>query len=340
MKVSSTWWSLFWLLALAVSFDAPAAQPSLTITAAQLLANDRPGPANESSQTLTVTGIRTSTTTHGTATFANGAVTYVPDAGFVGAAVLFYTACDNGTTNGQPDPKCSETTITVNVIANSPPSANSLALTTAENSPIALNLTATDPDGDSINYVILAQPNHGTLTGTAPALTYVPAPSFNGLDSFTFAANDGQNQSATATVNITVTEVNDPPVPQPDRMTVAAGQPVTVATSFLLANDVAGPFNESNQTLTVTSATAGAATHGTVSLSGAGVTYTPDPGFTGTSVIPYTVCDNGTTNGQPDPRCANSTLSIVLNRPPVANAQAAQAIRCSTPFSPRHCMAP
>jgi RHS repeat-associated protein len=329
MKDRINGWCLFCLLALGPTLEAVAAQPSLTITTQQLLANDRPGPANESSQTLTVTAIRTTTATHGTATFANGAVTYVPDAGFVGVGVFFYTACDNGTTNGQPDPRCSETTVTVNVIANSPPSANSLALSTRENSPIALNLTASDPDGDSINYVIVAQPNHGSLTGTAPALTYVPAPNFNGLDSFTFAANDGENQSASATVNITVTEVNDPPVPQPDRITVATGKPEVVPTSFLLANDVAGPFNESNQTLTVTAATAGAATHGTVTLSAAGVTYTPDPGFAGTSVIPYTVCDNGTTNGQPDPRCSDSTLTIVLNGPPVANAQAAQVIRTS-----------
>jgi RHS repeat-associated protein len=327
MKTTNAGWYGFWLLALAGAFQAAGAQSSLTVTTQQLLANDRPGPANESSQTLTVTGIRTAANTHGTATFANGTVTYVPDTGFSGSAVLFYTACDNGTTNGQPDPRCSETTITINVIVDHPPSANALALTTAENSPIALTLTATDPDNDALNYVILTQPNHGTLTGTAPALTYVPAPSFTGTDSFTYAANDGQEQSAAATVNITVTEVNDPPVPEPDRITVSAGQPAVVPTSFLLANDVAGPFNESNQTLTVSSVTAGAATHGTVTLTAAGVTYTPDAGFTGTSIIPYTVCDNGTTNGQPDPRCSNSTLTIVLNSPPVANAQSAQVIR-------------
>ena len=127
MKEKIIGWCSFWLVALAASLDAAAAQPSLTITTQQLLANDRPGPANESSQTLTVTGIRTTAATHGTATFENNTVTFVPDAGFAGAAVFFYTACDNGTTNGQPDPKCSETTITVNVIANRPPAANSLA---------------------------------------------------------------------------------------------------------------------------------------------------------------------------------------------------------------------
>jgi RHS repeat-associated protein len=328
MRTANARWYLLWLLAVVPVMQA-GAQASLTVTAQQLLANDRPGPANESSQTLAVTGIRTTSATHGTATFANGAVTYVPDVGFSGSAVLFYTACDNGTTNGQPDPRCSETTITINVIVDHPPTANALALTTAENSPVALTLTATDPDNDALNYVIVTQPNHGTLTGTAPALTYVPAPSFSGSDSFSYAANDGQEQSAPATVSITVTEVNDPPVPEPDRITVPAGQPAVVPTSFLLANDVAGPFNESNQTLTVTSATAGAATHGTVTLTAAGVTYTPDAGFTGTSIIPYTVCDNGTTNGQPDPRCSDSTLTIVLNSPPVANAQTAKVIRTS-----------
>ena len=76
----------------------------MTFTAAQLLANDDPGPANEEPQTLTITGVRTTAASHGTATFANGVISYVPEAGFFGSASLFYTACDNGATNGQPDP--------------------------------------------------------------------------------------------------------------------------------------------------------------------------------------------------------------------------------------------
>ena len=91
---------------------AAAVTPTLTITVAELLANDRPGPANESTQSLTVTGLTTGAATHGTATLANGIVTYTPDAGFVGTAVITYTACDNGTTDGQPDPRCSDGTIT------------------------------------------------------------------------------------------------------------------------------------------------------------------------------------------------------------------------------------
>jgi len=261
MKNNSAWLVVIGSCAIGASLGARAAAaatvtaPSLTITAQQLLANDRPGPANESAQTLTITGVRTTAASHGTATFASGVVTYTPDPGFFGSAVLFYTACDNGTTNGQPDPLCSETTITLSVVANRPPITTSQSLVTPEDLPVGVTLTATDPDGDPVNFVILTPPSHGVLTGTAPALTYVPAPNYHGGDAFTFAANDGTDQSFGTIVTLTITEVNDPPVPTPDRKTVGAGQPVIVPTSFLLSNDVAGPFDETGQTLTVTAAT-------------------------------------------------------------------------------------
>ena len=96
------WAFLFSVLAGAAG--AQAVPPTLTFTAQQLLANDDPGPANEEPQTLTITGVRTTAASHGTATLTNGVISYVPEAGFFGSASLFYTACDNGVTNGTPDP--------------------------------------------------------------------------------------------------------------------------------------------------------------------------------------------------------------------------------------------
>ena len=301
--------------------------PALTFTAGQLLGNDHPGPPNESVQLLTITSVRTGADSHGTATLANGVVTYTPDEGFVGTAVIFYTACDNGTTNGQVDPRCSETAISINVIANLAPAANSQSVAAAEDSSGTVTLTASDPNGDPVHFTIVTPPSHGALTGTAPALTYVPAPNFHGLDTFTFAANDGFDQSAPATVAITVTEVNDPPAPQPDLTIVGAGSPATLPTAFLLTNDARGPFDEASQTLTVTAVTAGAGSHGTASLSAGVVTYTPDSGFVGAAVFAYTICDNGTTNGLADPRCTDSTLTFVLNGHPVAQGQSAETTR-------------
>jgi len=313
--------------AVATIQGTPADPPALTFTAAQLLANDRPGPANESAESLTITSVRTGANSHGTVTFANGIVTYTPDEGFSGTAVIFYTACDNGTTNGQGDPRCSETAISINVVANRAPAASSQSVALAEDASATITLTASDPDGDPIHFTIVTPPSHGTLTGTAPALTYVPAPNFHGLDTFTFAANDGTDQSAPATVALTVTEVNDSPAPQPDLTTVGAATLITLPTAFLLTNDAAGPFDEAGQTLTVTSVTAGAGSHGTVSLSAGVVTYTPDPGFLGAAVIAYTVCDNGTMNGVAESRCVDSTLTIVLNGRPVAQGQSAETTR-------------
>ena len=56
------------------------------------------------------------------------------------------------------------------------------------------------------------RPANGTLSGVAPNLTYTPNANYNGPDSFAFFAADGQSVSALATVTITVTPVNDPPV--------------------------------------------------------------------------------------------------------------------------------
>ena len=55
-------------------------------------------------------------------------------------------------------------------------------------------------------------PAHGTLSGTAPTSRTRPAADYNGPDSFTFSVSDGSLTSATATVSITVTAVDDPPV--------------------------------------------------------------------------------------------------------------------------------
>ena len=95
---------------------------------------------------------------------------------------------------------------------NVPPAADDQSIITYEDIPINITLTATDADGDDLTYAVVAQPSHGTLSGTAPNLTYSPNVNYNGSDSFTFKANDGTVDSNIATVNIAVNPVNDPPI--------------------------------------------------------------------------------------------------------------------------------
>ena len=92
---------------------------------------------------------------------------------------------------------------------NQAPVATAQAVTTAEDTPVALTLAGTDADGDALTYTVVTPPTHGTLSGTAPTLTYTPAANYHGPDAFTFTAHDGTVDSAPATVAMTVTPVDD-----------------------------------------------------------------------------------------------------------------------------------
>ncbi len=88
--------------------------------------------------------------------------------------------------------------------SNQAPTAAPQTLTTAGDAALPLTLAGSDPDGDPLTFRVLTGPQHGTLSGTAPALTYTPAAGYRGSDSFTYVANDGQADSEPATVTIEV----------------------------------------------------------------------------------------------------------------------------------------
>jgi VCBS repeat-containing protein len=101
-------------------------------------------------------------------------------------------------------------TITVTAV-NDAPVAVAQAVTTPEDTAKAITLSGTDVEGSALTYSVATQPTKGTLSGTAPNLTYTPNANANGSDSFTFVANDGVQTSVAATVSISITAVNDAP---------------------------------------------------------------------------------------------------------------------------------
>jgi hypothetical protein len=94
---------------------------------------------------------------------------------------------------------------------NRAPTANDQNSIVDEDDAVTITLSGSDPDGDPISYSITAAPDFGTLSGTAPNITYTPNPDFSGNDQFGFTVSDGDLE-ATATVSITVNPVNDVPV--------------------------------------------------------------------------------------------------------------------------------
>jgi hypothetical protein len=173
------------------------------------------------------------------------------------------------------------------VAANTAPVAGAQTVTTLEDTPVALTLTALDADGDSLAFTVLSAPALGTLSGTAPALIYTPAADVSGTDTFTFKASDGALDSAPATVTIVVGAVNDPPVAAPDTATAQKNGPAVIVP--VLANDT----DIDGGALQVVAVTQPA--HGTAAFTPVAVAYTPALNFVGIDTFAYTVSDGQAT---------------------------------------------
>mgnify|MGYP003571017983 FL=1 len=105
-------------------------------------------------------------------------------------------------------------TATVEVVDNVDPVAHDADLTTQKNIPLVANLSADDPDGDSLSYSLVSSPSQGSvdIDSVSGEFTYTPPAHTVGSDSFSFKVDDGFNQSNIATVNITIAEANGNPV--------------------------------------------------------------------------------------------------------------------------------
>lgn len=145
--------------------------------------------------------------THGTLSGTAPNLTYTPDANWNGTDSFAFYVNDT-----KADSSPATVTIEVNPF-NDAPAASDQSVTTDEDTAKAIVLGASDADGDALTWTIVASPTHGTLSGTAPNLTYTPGADWNGSDTFTFRVDDGLLFSDTATVTVTVSPVNDAPRP-------------------------------------------------------------------------------------------------------------------------------
>jgi len=133
----------------------------------------------------------------GTGTIATGSrLTYiaVPN---ITAGTHTYTAKYLGDTNY---PSQAFGTFTL-VATNPAPTANPQTVSVPFNTATPITLTATGLG--TLTYTVVANPSHGTLTGTAPSLTYTPTAGYVGADTFAFKANNGTDSNiATVTLNV------------------------------------------------------------------------------------------------------------------------------------------
>jgi len=215
---------------------------------------------------------------------STGGYTYTSNAGATGTDAFTFKAND-----GSLDSNVA--TITVTIAANRPPVANSQSLTTLEDKSANGTLGATDADGNRLTFSIVANGSKGTATisnSSTGRFAYIPSANANGTDTFTFKANDGMTDSNVATVTVSITPVNDPPVAQGATYTTLMN---TAVNGTLIAVDVDGN--------PLTYAVSKAPRRGTITAlnpSTGAFTYTPAAGFTGSDSFTFKASDGSATS--------------------------------------------
>ncbi|HEX2627014.1 MAG TPA: Ig-like domain-containing protein, partial [Candidatus Limnocylindrales bacterium] len=130
---------------------------------------------------------------------------------------MYEVAADASTCDGNPG---STATVEITVASvNDPPTAKADSFSALKNETLVINAPGvlsndSDIDGDSLTAVKVNNPTHGVVVLAADgSFSYTPTTNFTGTDTFSYKASDGQAQSATKVVTITVSSI--PPINTP-----------------------------------------------------------------------------------------------------------------------------
>jgi hypothetical protein len=223
---------------------------------------------------------------------------------------------------------------------NQAPTAVNDAVTTNEDTPTTFDVRTNDTDanGDTLT---VTQINGTNITTTSPVtitggvislgadgrLTFTPTANYNGTPTFTYTVSDGHGGTSTATVNLTVTSVNDAPVNAvPSSIAASAGAALTIGGLGISDPDGAGNYTTTlkvgNGTLTVGTVNGGATVvgsgTGTITLTGSldqinatlkAIGYTSGAGFLGNTTLTITTSDGSLT----DTDTVTLSVSQVIN---------------------------
>ena len=228
---------------------------------------------------LTVSAV--SPPANGTATVNTGGtgITYTPASGFVGTDTFSYWIAD-----GHNGGATATETITVSTLP--PPVAGAVSATVNYGSsanPITLALTG----GTAASIAVSTAASHGTATASGTSITYTPTSGYpsggaTASDTFQYTATNGVGTSSPATVTITV----NPQLP------IAGASSGTFGVSSV-SNPVTLNFSGGTAT-SVTVSTA--ASHGTATVSGTSILYTPTTSYSGSDSFQYTGTNAGGTS--------------------------------------------
>ncbi|MDY6835927.1 MAG: Ig-like domain-containing protein [Chloroflexota bacterium] len=219
----------------------------------------------------------------------SGSFTYIPESNFFGTVIFTYKAVDG-------DAESDEVTVTINVNPiNDVPQALDDGYIVDSSDVLIVDAThgvlANDIDVEEDALVVLK--DIGVVSGTLELLadgsfSYVPNIDFEGVDRFTYKANDGTANSEIAMVTITVEKHNTSPVVVEDAYEVDADDTLQVDAPGVLDNDADDDVGDLLKAVLVSDVV-----HGTLTLEEDGsFIYVPDAGFSGDDAFTYKASDD------------------------------------------------
>ncbi|MDH5766145.1 MAG: Ig-like domain-containing protein, partial [Gammaproteobacteria bacterium] len=209
---------------------------------------------------------------HGSLTGTAPNLVYTPDLNYYGTDSFTFTVND-GTDSSSP--------ATINIIINpgyDAPVVFNQNINVDEDTTSGITLTVDNIEGNPLSYSV-TEPSNGTLSGTAPDLTYAPNANYYGSDNFSFTVNDGTADSNTALVSITVNAINDAPVANNQNIILDEDTPTSIS---LTTYDTEGDALSYSVTTPL---------HGTLNGTAPNLTYTPDADYYGSDSFSFTVND-------------------------------------------------
>ncbi len=236
---------------------------------------------------------------NGAVSVAGSVVTFTPTAGYIGPASFTYTATNAGGTSAPA-------TVSVTVVPPPAPTAGNLRVRVSATSPTVFDL-APAITGIYASVTVITASMTGSVSLAGTMATYTPRPGHTGEVTFNYTATGIGGTSAPGTVTLVYTTT-----------------PVTSDRSFVV------PYNTATF-LDLTGAFAGVVTswsitrpaqHGTTSVNGPLVKYTPSQDYFGPDRFEYTAVGPGGTS-------APGVVSITVNPP----APVSSGLQVSVPFN-------
>lgn len=242
---------------------------------------------------LTVTG--QTSPANGQLTIENdNRITYTPDPDFHGQDIFTYRVTD-----ADNESATATATVTVQPVNDTPLPADDEA-TTDEDQSVTIDVLINDLNiGDGPVTVAIVSRAANIFVEPDNRITYTPTDDFNGPEQFVYRVTDADNESATATVTVTVDPVDDFPVATPDPTGL---DDIVAIVIDVLGNDT-GLGDGGIDVTEETAPEKGNATYDNDNR----ITYTPDPGFSGVDVFEYRLTD-----ADGDSAVGTVTVSIAL----------------------------